>query len=124
MAVSVLALSSDGRVTVVCPVLPAGSILPTTLALEILQAVADERSSVARPSASPRAAEEEDDGRRLTEKNSLLTLSKIFVSAAFGDLSDGYLTPLPAEVVAELLFSVADTSFLITLLKCPWAKDL
>jgi hypothetical protein len=97
MAVSVLVLSADGRVTVVCPVLPPGSILPAPLAIEILQAVADEKKkSSFTPSGGSESAE---DIYQRHEKNSLITLSKLFVSAAFGDLSDAYLTSDRANVV-------------------------
>lgn len=102
MAVSVLVLSADGRVTVVCPVLPVGSVLPASLALEILQAVADDnKSSSALMNSSPgrAAASVEQDAYHFTERNSLLTLSKIFVSAAFGDMSSAYFASDSASVV-------------------------
>jgi hypothetical protein len=72
LSVTVLVLSTDGKVLVICPVLPPGSSIPAEIVMELTDSISRENEL---------AASSNDDHMKL------LKLANLYMSAAFGDLS-------------------------------------
>lgn len=75
MALSVFVLGENGRVYVVCPMVPVGSQIPVEVVVQMADSLAYEKEVM---------------GRAGNDRTNLLKLAHLYMSAAFGDMSEEY----------------------------------